>query len=249
MDAGEYSVGEVARRSGISVRTLHHYDRIGLLTPRARTAAGHRRYSESDLERLRRILYYRALDFALDEIAALLADPDQASHLRRQHRLLRQRQARTAGLLAELEREIEARRLGIALSPAEQLDIFGTDRFADLFAATRRTREDARAASAYTAEDWREIKAEADASIAEFAAALAAGEPPDSERATAAAERHRAHVERWFHDCGPRRHVEIAEQYVADPDVVAGWDAVAPGYARYVHDAIVANARRRQSTS
>ncbi|MFD4295019.1 MerR family transcriptional regulator [Rhodococcus sp. NPDC058532] len=244
----EHPVGRVAAMSGTSVRTLHHYDRIGLLTPHARTAAGHRRYTDTDLARLRRILYYRALDFPLDEIAALLDDPDPDAHLRRQHRLLRQRRARIAALLTELEREIEARGRGVALSAAEQLEIFGTERFADLVAAARGAGDDWRAISVYGSADWREIKAEAERLIAEFAEAIAAGEPATGDRATAAAEAHRRHLERWFHDCDPERHVTVAEQYVADPRAIAEWDAVAPGYARYVHDAIVANARR-QSTS
>lgn len=247
--AREYAVGQVARMSGTSVRTLHHYHEIGLLVPRARTAAGHRRYTDADLDRLRRVLYYRALDFPLEEIAELLADQDPDTHLRRQHRLLRQRQARIASLLTELEREIEARGSGIGLVPARQLEIFGTDRFAELFAAARGVGTDWRATSAYTEEDWREIGAEAESVIAAFAAALAAGEPADGERARAAAERHREHLERWFHDCGPDRHLEVARGYLADPEAAVWWDAVAPGFAGYVHDAIRANARRAHSTS
>ncbi|MGW5076320.1 MerR family transcriptional regulator [Rhodococcus sp. NPDC004095] len=246
---GEYPVGQVAKLSGTSVRTLHHYDEIGLLTPHARTSAGHRRYTDTDLDRLRRILYYRALDFPLDAIAALIDYPDPDTHLRRQHRLLRQRQARTAHLLTELEREIEARRLGIALSPAQQLEIFGTDRFADLFAAARGTGGEWRATSAYTAEDWHEIKAEAESAIAAFAEAMAAGVPADGEQAMDAAEQHRRHLERWFHDCAADRHVEVAREYVADPAVVDQWDGIAPGFAWYVHDAILANTRRAHSTA
>src|SRR5665811_82764 len=67
-------VGEVARLAHVSVRTLHHYDDIGLLAPSGRTAAGYRLYSEADLRRLRQVLFYRQLDFGLDEIAAMLAD-------------------------------------------------------------------------------------------------------------------------------------------------------------------------------
>src|SRR5262249_25504637 len=63
-----YTVGEVARLARISVRTLHHYDGIGLLTPSARSAGGYRLYTETDLHRLRRVLFYRELDFGLDEI-------------------------------------------------------------------------------------------------------------------------------------------------------------------------------------
>ena len=69
-----YTVGEVARLARISVRTLHHYDGIGLLTPSARSAGGYRLYSETDLDRLRRVLFYRELEFGLDQIAEILAD-------------------------------------------------------------------------------------------------------------------------------------------------------------------------------
>ena len=126
----EYTVGEVARLSRVSVRTLHHYDRLGLLRPGGRSAAGYRLYSDADLRRLRQVLFYRELEFGLDEIAEILADPDAGTddHLRRQHRLLRHRQARHQALLSAIEREMEARKMGIALTPEEQFEIFGTDK-------------------------------------------------------------------------------------------------------------------------
>jgi DNA-binding transcriptional MerR regulator len=88
-----YPIGEAAALAHVTVRTLHHYDEIGLLRPSGRTSAGHRRYSRDDLQRLREILFYRELDFGLDEIAAMLADPGAgtATHLRDQHRMLRDR--------------------------------------------------------------------------------------------------------------------------------------------------------------
>ncbi|HEV7930920.1 MAG TPA: MerR family transcriptional regulator, partial [Actinomadura sp.] len=67
-----HSVGRVAGYAGITVRTLHHYDEIGLLSPSARSHAGHRRYDDADLDRLQQILFYRELGFPLDEVAALL---------------------------------------------------------------------------------------------------------------------------------------------------------------------------------
>jgi DNA-binding transcriptional MerR regulator len=63
MNATEYTVGVVAELAGVSVRTLHHYDEIGLLEPNERSAAGYRLYSTDDLRRLQRILFYRELDF------------------------------------------------------------------------------------------------------------------------------------------------------------------------------------------
>lgn len=71
-----YSVGQVAGFAGVTVRTLHHYDEIGLLVPGGRSHAGHRRYGDTDLDRLQQILFYRELGFPLDEVAALLDDPE-----------------------------------------------------------------------------------------------------------------------------------------------------------------------------
>ena len=79
----EYTVGRVAELAGVTVRTRHHYDEVGLLVPHGRTEAGYRQYDDADLQRLQQILYYRELGFALDRIAALLDDPDtdNNSHL------------------------------------------------------------------------------------------------------------------------------------------------------------------------
>ena len=73
----------MAQLAGVSVRTLHHYDEVGLLVASTRTAAGHRAYSAGDVERLREVLAYRRLDFGLREIADLVDDPatDAVAHL------------------------------------------------------------------------------------------------------------------------------------------------------------------------
>ena len=68
-------VKQVADLVGISVRTLHHYDEIGLLTPEEITDAGYRYYSEQNLETLQQILFFRELDFPLKEIKRILNDP------------------------------------------------------------------------------------------------------------------------------------------------------------------------------
>jgi DNA-binding transcriptional MerR regulator len=70
-----WSVGELAAQTGLTVRTLHHYDEIGLARPSRRTAAGHRRYTAADVRRLHRVVALRGFGFPLPEIAALLDDP------------------------------------------------------------------------------------------------------------------------------------------------------------------------------
>lgn len=254
MNDDEYPVGAVARLAGVSVRTLHHYDRIGLLTPSGRNAAGYRIYTLPDLKRLQQILFYRALGFTLDDVAKILAGPgqDAAAHLRRQHRLLREQISRRRGMLAAIEKELEAGKMGIALTPEEQLEIFSTDKVSGEWAAEAEQRwggtgawtQSQRRATAYTKQDWLEIQAEADAINRGFAAAMTAGTSAADPRAMDLAERHRQHITRWFYDCTYEMHRGLAEMYVADERFTQTYDAIAPGLARYMHDAVLANADR-----
>ncbi|MBM4826339.1 methyltransferase domain-containing protein [Streptomyces actuosus] len=138
------TVGRVAGLAGVSVRTLHHYDEIGLVRPSARTPAGYRAYAPGDVERLREVLGYRRLGFALREIAALVDDPatDAVAHLRRLRGLLEEQRDRTAAMVAAIDRELEARAMGIRTTPEEQLEVFGAqlyDSIGSAYPATRRT--------------------------------------------------------------------------------------------------------------
>jgi MerR family transcriptional regulator, thiopeptide resistance regulator len=104
-----WSVGELAARTGLTVRTLHHYDEIGLARPSRRTAAGHRRYTEADVRRLHRIVALRGFGFPLPEIAALLDDPepDARELIRRQLDQVADRLARAERLRDRLGRVLE----------------------------------------------------------------------------------------------------------------------------------------------
>jgi DNA-binding transcriptional MerR regulator len=112
MGRNHYRVGEVATLTQVSVRTLHHYDRIGLLRPAAHSTGGYRLYGEDDLLRLQQILTLRYLGFPLKRIGELLDRPDfdLVASLRVQQQALRER-------IGELERisaavgELVARRL------------------------------------------------------------------------------------------------------------------------------------------
>src|ERR687885_1099790 len=75
-DAGAWRVGELARRTGVSVRTLHYYEEIGLLSPSRRTEAGHRLYTAGDIVRLQKIKSLRYLGLTLEEIRDCLDRPD-----------------------------------------------------------------------------------------------------------------------------------------------------------------------------
>jgi DNA-binding transcriptional MerR regulator len=243
----------VARLAGVTVRTLHHYDRIGLLSPSDRTATGYRVYTPSDLDRLHQVLVYRELGFPLEEVATLLddADADPEAHLRRQHALLRDRLERTGAVLAALEKEMEARSMGISLTPEEKFELFGEnysedyereaeERWGDTDAWT----QSARRTAAYSKHDWVRIKDETDDLQRRFGEVMRAGSPADSAEAMDVAEDHRQHISRWFYDCPPAMHAGLGRMYVEDERFAANYERVAPGLAQYVSTAVQANAAR-----
>ena len=103
-----YHIKEAAQLSGVSVKTLHHYDKIGLLVS-AKSENGYRTYSQDDLERLQVILYYKYLGFSLEKIAELLSQDDQALllHLVRQLEYLQQERERLDILISTLQKTIQ----------------------------------------------------------------------------------------------------------------------------------------------
>ncbi|MEE4422578.1 MerR family transcriptional regulator [Streptomyces bugieae] len=248
-----YSVGQVAAFAGVTVRTLHHYDEIGLLHPGERNHAGHRRYGDDDLDRLQQILFYRELGFPLDEVAALLDDPgaDPQEHLRRQHDLLTARIGKLQEMAEAVEHAMEARRMNVRLTPEEKFEVFG-DFDPDAYAAEAEERwggtdgykETQRRTAAYTKEDWKRLTAEFDAIHRRMADLLAEGVPADSEAAMDVAEEHRRFIGRSYYACSHETHTGLGEMYVADERFTATYEAIRPGLAVYMRDAMLANAVR-----
>lgn len=249
-----YTVGQVAKLAGVTVRTLHHYDEVGLLSPSGRTSAGYRRYDDADLQRLQLVLYYRELGFPLEEITAIIDDPaaDPAAHLRRQHELLTVRIKRLQEMVTAIEFAMEASKLNIQLTPEERFEVFGDftpeeheaeaeQRWGD----TDAYRESNRRASRYTKEDWLRIKAENEDWGRRIVALMGSGAPADGPEAMELAEEHRQIISRWFYECSYEIHTGLADMYLADERFTAHYENVAPGLAGYLHEAIHANAISR----
>ncbi|AZM44459.1 MerR family transcriptional regulator [Streptomyces sp. WAC 06738] len=252
-----YSVGQVSAFAGVTVRTLHHYDKAGLLSPSDRSHAGYRLYSEADLVRLQQILFYRELGFPLDEIAAIFKEPqaNPLERLRARQRELSEEIARLQRLAEVAERAIEVQKTGVSLTPQERFEVFGEVTFdlsyateADLkWAGSHGKHEAMTRAAAHTKEDWRQLMEEAAAWRTELLAVFDEGEPSDGERAMDLAEEHRLHVARWFAACPPDMHRRIADDFVADPRafaLVVPPSQQRPGLAAYTHHAVHANAAR-----
>jgi DNA-binding transcriptional MerR regulator len=247
MDAN--TVGAVAALTGVSVRTLHHYDHIGLVVPSVRTPAGYRGYTDADIERLHLVLVYRAVGLPLDEIRALLDDAsaDVLEHLRRQHQLLLQQAERLQHTIKAVEDLMNAHRNGIRLTAEEQVEIFGTTAFSEEYAAEAEERwgdtdawkQSRQRVPKLTKQDWLDINAEGDALLEALGQAKRTGVEPGSTEANDLAARHRASIER-FYDCSDEMHRSLAEMYLADERFTRYYDDVEPGLARFVHDIVLA---------
>ncbi len=244
-----YSVGEVAQLAGVTIRTLHHYGEIGVLTPRERTTAGYRRYSAADLDRLARILYYRDLGFSLEAIATLLDAPtDTAEHLRRQHQLLFERLTRVQAMVTAIEGEMEAEMSGIELTAEEKLEIFGdsydpayeqeaNDRWGD----TDTWKQSQQRTKGFSKADWQQVKDDTDAFNAKLVAVFTSDAAPGSMKANAIAEEHLAALH-TFYDCGYDMQRNLADMYLADERFTKNYEDLATGLTQWLRDAIHANA-------
>ncbi len=253
METMVWKIGDLAKWTGLSVRTLHHYDDIGLLSATERNESGYRIYEESDIERLQRILFYRELGFNLREIKTILDDPDvdATGHLKRQRRLLTERIERLQRMVAAIENEMEAEKMDIKLTPEERLEIFGDfvpenyeEEARERWGNTDEYKQSQRRVSSYTKEDWLKIKAEQKEVETRLASLFKSGTAPESEEAMNAAEAHRMHIARWFYECGYEIHTGLGDMYVADERFRANYDKHAPGLSEYIRDAIHANAKR-----
>ena len=251
-----YSVGQVAGFAGVTVRTLHHYDEIGLLVPSERSHAGHRRYGDEDLDRLQQILFYRELGFPLDEVAALLDDPetDPRAHLRRQHELLTARIEKLQKMAVAVEHAMEARTMGINLTPEEKFEVFGdkdpeehAEEAERRWGGTEAYAESQRRAARYTKDDWKRMQAEVASWGERYDALMEAGEPATGERAMDMAEEHRQHISQWFYDCSYEIHRGLGEMYVSDERFKEFYDSMRPGLAEHLRDAITANAAQHEA--
>ncbi|MFI6027517.1 MerR family transcriptional regulator [Amycolatopsis magusensis] len=252
-------VGRVAELAGVTVRTLHHYDEIGLLIPSGRSAAGYRRYSDADVDRLQRILVYRELGFPLETIAAIVDEPsgDPVGHLEHQRELLHERIERLRCMVASVEHVLEAKKMGEALTPEEKLEVFGGFREPEGYAEQAAARWGGTPewqwaqenAEPRTKEDWAEAERVRRDWVERLLALLDAGAAPDSEAAMDLAEEHRRMLGAFMGECGYEMHRNVTALYVTEP-VQLGFlvrePDQRPGLAEFVRDAVVANSARAE---
>lgn len=244
-------VGETAARLGLTVRTLHHWDEIGLASPAERSRAGYRLYTDADLERLRRIVVYRELGLDLDAIRTILDEPagDVAEQLRVQRARLAQRIAQLHDLDDDLARMIEAQERGILLSEEEQCAILGSDWNPDWPTQAREAYGDsvqwqqyAERSASRSAGDWAAVTEAMTAFENELGAAVEGGATPGDAVANRLVDRHRDLLSQFF-PVSRAMQVCLGRMYIADPRFSAHYDGVRSGLAVWLSRAIDENAR------
>lgn len=249
----EFTVGEVARLAGISPRTLRHYDRIGLLSPARRSRGGYRLYGDDDLVTLQQVLFFRELGFPLRDISRIMHDRsfDRLDALRLQRKMLKDRVAQLDRMITAVDRAIDGLEKGTTMDRSRLFEAFGDfdpsryeEEVRKRWGQTDPYQESARRTARYTREDWQAVKEEGDRINEEMARLLEEGVQPVDPRATDVAERHRLMIDRWFYPCSHAMHVGLGRMYVSDPRFAETYEKVRIGLARFLCEAIQANAER-----
>lgn len=251
-----YTVKQVARLSGVTVRTLHHYDQVGLLKPAQVGENGYRYYGREELLRLQQILFHRELELPLEAIADVLDRPDfdRLAALRRQRETLSKKAARYRRLIQTLDRTLAALEGETEMNDKDLYQGFAPEKQAEYEAQlVDRFGEQARVsieASKTALRTW--SKADWDRSGREYAEveagvgkALADGLPAESDAVRALIRRHHAWVGlMWNRTPSREAYAGLGQMYVDHPDFRARYEAVQPGLSEYLAGAMRAFAER-----
>jgi DNA-binding transcriptional MerR regulator len=254
-DETTYTVGKVAKLAHVSVRTLHHYDELGLLEPSGRSETGYRLYSADDLEKLQSVLFYKELGFELEEIGKLMAGPgfDRREALLVQRDLIAGQALRLEAMLGLIDKTLASTETGIGMTKEEMFEVFGEfdpseyeEEARERWGDTDTYKESAQRTARYTKQDWQRFKDENEEANAAIADLMAEGVAPDDLRAMDAVEQARLLIDRWFYPCSRQMHAQLGKGYVTDPRFSATYDKIRPGMAQYMCDATAANAAREE---
>jgi DNA-binding transcriptional MerR regulator len=251
-----WSIADVARMSGVTSRTLRHYDEIGLLPPAWVAGNGHRHYKEDDLLRLQQILVLRELGVGLAEIAEILDhQTDRVEALRTHHRrLLAERDRLTtlahtvARTIAELQDGREVREMPKINRPENLFEGFDFSEH-DEEARERWPEqwEQSRAAvNGLSPDDVARFQRETTAQMIRMAEFMVAGAAVDDPVVQTEVEVHFQSVCRFWTPCGAA-YKGLGQTYVDDPRFKAGFDKISEGLAEYQRDAMAVYADARLS--
>lgn len=243
MDKGmQMKINEAAKLTGVTIRTLHYYDQIGLLRPETLTQAGYRLYGEKDMERLSQILFFRELDFPLSQIKEMLDSPsfDRNEALRAQHELLTRKKERLERLIALTERRME----GEKEMSFQEFDKSEIERCREKYAReagerwghTEAWQESRKREESRSDGEWEEVMKESDSILQAFAESREL--PPESEEVQALTARWQDFISASYYTCTDEILEGLGQMYTADERFTKSIDRFGEGTAEQMAKAI-----------
>jgi DNA-binding transcriptional MerR regulator len=246
-----YTVQQLATLSGVTVRTLHYYDEVGILNPAGVKKNGYRYYEEPQLLRLQQILFFRELDFPLDDIKRILASPsfDMKEALFDQRRAIEIKKKRLSHLVQTIDKTIKKINKEIIM---EDEELYGNFSKEEAQAYAKEARERWGNTPAYKQskervkkmgkEGMKKVLEESGKLTVEIAECMKSGEPATGERALALIARHYDGL-RAFYEPNSEMYRGLAEMYVADERFKQNYEKVAEGLAEYMKESMFAFAK------
>lgn len=240
-----YTVNQLAKLAGISVRTLHYYDQIGLLKPSLIADNGYRYYEDRELIRLQQILFFRELEFSLDDIKVMLNRPDFSvvESLRDQKKLLRLKQKRLDGLINTIDKSIKYMNNKQKINNEELYDAFKDDDVKQYQAEVKQRwgntevyKQSMAKVGKMTKQEMVKLKLKQEEQTKQLADSMDKGiKHPNVQKLIA--EHHQGI--NFFYDCSLEMYRNLGKMYVDDPRFTAYFDKFRPGLAVFLRDAIV----------
>ena len=245
-------VKEVADLVGISVRTLHHYDEIGLLTPDATTESGYRLYSDDNLDTLQQILFFRELGFSLREIKKIISSPsfNRQEALILHRKMLLEKRARLDKMLETIDKTLQHLKGELEMTNKEKFRGFDFGHNPYEQEARRlwgdRAVDDSNTKIAGMSQDKQKALVEEMESIYRRLATLRDG-PPDSEDAQIAIKAWYELLNSNFSTYSPEVFKTLGQMYVDDERFTESIDRFGKGLAVFMRDAMAVFSDRKSS--
>ena len=232
-------IKEFADFTGVSVRTLHYYDEIGLLVPAwVDKATGYRYYDEKSLLRMQEILFYRELDFSLKSIGEILSSPnyDKNKALKEQKHLLMLKKERLERLISAIDGAVKGENVMKAFDNSEFEKHKAEAK--EKWGKTDAYREHEEKTKNYGKQKWNDLAAGMDCILAEFAVCMRKGETPDSAEAQSLVKKLQSHITENYYHCTKEILAGLGQMYVADERFKNNIDRHAEGTAAFICEAI-----------
>lgn len=236
------SVSETAKLTGVSVRTLHYYNEIGLLMPSMVSETGYRYYDDMALEKLQQILFYRELDFTLKEIANIMnaSEYNKEEALKGQRELLKLKRMRLDKLISLLDANLKGENTmsfkEFDMSVIEEAKAKYSHEVKEKWGSTDAYVQSKERTDKYSKEDWAKAMSKSDEIMKRFAKLVS--ESPDSVAVQKLVEEWKAFITESYYDCTKEILAGLGEMYVSDDRFTKNINKFGDGTAELMSQAI-----------